>query len=607
MSEIPVNSSRRDFIIKAASTTAVVAISGSLVGCFGSKASLPPPSEFRYGVASGDPLNDRVILWTHAKIADSTEAVGLTWQISSDTAFVNIVNSGRISTTDATSFTAKIDATGLTAGTTYYYRFIDDAGVKSTVGTTRTLPATNASSVKFAVFSCTLYSEGFFNTYDAAAKSDAQYAIHLGDYIYEYGSDPAKFGNTDAVTLNRVTSPSNDIVSLSDYRTRYALYKSDVNLQALHAKMPWITVWDDHEFANNAYTNGAQNHDPATQGDWTTRKNIAAKVYHEWMPIRTPDPTNLLKIYRRFDFCNLLSLHMLDTRIEGRDLQYANYGDPLSTPGYQFADYVAGLTPVNGVPPDVARHMISTTQQTWLTNGIAASNATWQFLGNQDIMARMWLPASVLNAQITAATTPTQANALAVQSAITDYLTAKATRAAYGAGALTSTQTVLLNTTLNPQLPYNLDSWDGYPMNREILLQNIKAQNKKLVTLSGDSHNAWFNNLTTLDGTKVGVEFAGSSVTAPGFESQGLGALASSMDGSALVPQLGNAAIGAGLGLIDSLNYCDTIRRGYLLVTVTNADVKGEYVFMDTVKSKTYTPTIGRTITVAATGGITYA
>jgi alkaline phosphatase D len=607
MSEIPVNSSRRDFIIKAASTTAVVAMSGSLVGCFGSKATLPPPSEFKYGVASGDPLIDRVILWTHAKIADSTEAVGLTWQISSDTAFANIVNSGRISTTDATSFTAKIDATGLTAGTTYYYRFIDDAGVKSTVGTTRTLPASNASSVKFAVFSCTLYSEGFFNTYDAAAKSDAQYAIHLGDYIYEYGSDPAKFGNTDAVTLNRVTSPSNDIVSLSDYRTRYALYKSDVNLQALHAKMPWITVWDDHEFANNAYTTGAQNHDPATQGDWTTRKNIAAKVYHEWMPIRTPDPTNLLKIYRRFDFCNLLSLHMLDTRIEGRDLQYANYGDPLSTPGYQFADYVAGLTPVNGVPPDVARHMISTTQQTWLTNGIAASNATWQFLGNQDIMARMWLPASVLNAQITAATTPTQANALAVQSAITDYLTAKATRAAYGAGALTSTQTVLLNTTLNPQLPYNLDSWDGYPMNREILLQNIKVQNKKLVTLSGDSHNAWFNNLTTLDGTKVGVEFAGSSVTAPGFESQGLGALASSMDGSALVPQLGNAAIGAGLGLIDSLNYCDTIRRGYLLVTVTNADVKGEYVFMDTVKSKTYTPTIGRTITVAATGGITYA
>jgi alkaline phosphatase D len=607
MSEIPVNSSRRDFIIKAASTTAVVAMSGSLVGCFGSKASLPPPSEFKYGVASGDPLSDRVILWTHAKIAGSTAAVGLTWQISSDAAFANVVNSGTISTTDATAFTAKIDATGLTAGTTYYYRFIDDAGVKSTVGTTRTLPATNASSVKFAVFSCTLYSEGFFNTYDAAAKSDAQYAIHLGDYIYEYGSDPAKFGNTDAITLNRVTSPANDIVSLSDYRTRYALYKSDANLQALHAKMPWITVWDDHEFTNNAYTTGAQNHDPATQGDWTTRKNIAAKVYHEWMPIRTPDPTNLLKIYRRFDFGNLLSLHMLDTRIEGRDLQYANYGDPLSTPGYQFADYVTGLTPVNGVPPDAARHMISTTQQTWLTNGIAASNATWQFLGNQDIMARMWLPASVLNAQITAATTPTQANALAVQTAITDYLTAKATRLAAGSAALTTTQAGLLNTAVNPQLPYNLDSWDGYPMNREILLQIIKAQNKKLVTLSGDSHNAWFNNLTTLDGTKVGVEFACSSVTAPGFESQGLGALASSMDGSALVPQLGNAAIGAGLGLIDSLNYCDTIRRGYLLVTVTNNDVKGEYVFMDTVKSTTYTPTIGRTITVDATGGITYA
>ena len=165
--------------------------------------------------------------------------------------------------------------------------------------------------------------------------------------------------------------------------------------------------------------------------------------------------------------------------------------------------------------------MISATQQSWLASGLAASTATWQVLGNQDIMGRMWIPASVLNAQTTAGAAPTPANLQAVQTAITDYLTAKATRAQAGAGALTPTQTALLNTTVNPRLPYNLDAWDGYPINREAVLQTAKAQGKRLVVLSGDSHNAWFNNLTTLAGEKVGVEFAGSSVTSPGFESAG--------------------------------------------------------------------------------------
>ena len=591
MSHMPDQSSRRNFIVKSTSAATAAAVCSVLVACGGSSV---PAAEFKYGVASGDPLTDRVMLWTHAKIADSTAVVGLTWQVATDAAFASILRAGRVETSEATAFTAKVDATGLTAGVTYFYRFLDEARTSSAVGTTRTLPAANASSVKFAVFSCALYSEGFFNTYDAAAKSDAQYAIHLGDYIYEYGADAAKFGNTDAVALGRVTSPANDIVTLSDYRARYARYRSDPNLQALHAKMPWITVWDDHEFANNAYVNGAENHKTATQGDWNTRKAIAARVYHEWMPIRTPDTANLLKIYRSFDFGNLFTLHMLNTRIEGRDQQYDNFGD---------ADggvnrYLTGLK----TGTDASRKMISATQQAWLTNGMAASKATWQFLGNQDIMARMWIPGSVQAAQ--GANPP---NPAAVQAAIGAYLTAKATRAADGAAALTPAQAGLLNTALNPAIPYNLDSWDGYPSNREAILQTVRAQNKKLVALSGDSHNAWFTNLTTLAGVKVGVEFAGTSVTAPGFESAGLGALASSLDGSALVPQLGATAIGAGLGLIDDLNYADTIRRGYLLMTVTADAVKGEYVFMNTVKSLTYTATVGKTISVAATGAVTYA
>jgi alkaline phosphatase D len=505
-------------------------------------------------------------------------------------AFDNIVVSGSVNSTADTAFTVKVDAIGLTAGNTYYYRFLDRIGTSSPVGTTRTLPAANATSVKFAVFSCTLFSAGYFNTYDAAAKSDAQYAIHLGDYIYEYGSDPAKFGNTDAVTLGRVTAPTNDIVSLDDYRTRYALYRSDPNLQALHAAMPWITVWDDHEFANNAWVDGAENHNSATQGNWSTRKAIAARVYHEWMPIRTPDATNLLKIYRRFDFGKIFTLHMVDTRIEGRDKQYDSYGDADGG----ISRYVAALTSGS----DANHHMMSATQQDWLTSGMAASTATWQILGNQDIMARMWFPASVLQAQATATVSPTSANQQAVLTAISDFLMAKATPSA----ARTPMQAGLISTSTNPRLPYNLDAWDGYPIQRETILQTIKAQGKKLITLSGDSHNAWFANVTTLAGEKVGVEFAGSSVTSPGFESVGLGSLAGSLDGTAVAP----GVQGTGLGLVDDLNYADTRRRGYLLMTATTASVNAEYVFVDTIKSKTYVVSTGKTVTVADTGIATY-
>lgn len=584
-------SSRRDFLLRSASTVAVVATAGTtLVACGGSNS---PPADFKYGVASGDPLADRVILWTHAKVVDSLDAVTLTWQVSASTAFTNIVASGTVSASSDTGFTAKVDAAGLTTGNTYYYRFLDQYNISSPIGTTRTLPANNVASVKFAVFSCALLSEGYFNAYDAASKSGAEFAVHLGDYIYEYGADPAKFGNS-ATPPGRSPVPTKDIVSLEDYRARYAQYRSDVNLQAAHAAMPWITVWDDHEFANNAWVDGAENHNPATQGSWTARKSVAAKAYHEWMPIRTPDASNLLKIYRRFDFGNVFTLHMLDTRIEGRDRQYDGYGDAdggLSRYGTALA-----------TGADATHRMMSTTQQNWLTSGTASSTATWQILGNQDIMSRMWFPANVLQASGAAIASPTPANQQGVQTAITSYLTAKVTRATAGTGALTPAQTALLNPSTNPLLPYNLDSWDGYPLQRETILQTIKAQGKKLITLSGDSHNAWFANVTTLSGERVGFEFAGSSISSPGFESAGLGALASSMDGTAVAPKNGT-----GFGLVNDLNYVDTIRRGYLLMTASNAEIKGEYVFVNTVKSTNYTAVTGKTVTVPTSGVVTYS
>jgi alkaline phosphatase D len=594
----PSDNSRRKFMINT-TATAAAAVTVSLAGCSSSSSSAGPAPKFAFGVASGDPLADRVILWTHAKATDSNATIPLTWQVATDAAFINIVASGRVDATESNGFTAKVDATGLNAGTDYFYRFIGDQNTFSPAGITRTLPAASATSVKFAVFSCSLYSEGFFNAYDAAAKSDAQFALHLGDYIYEYGAGVNQYGNTNAAALGRVAVPATDIVSLADYRARYAQYRSDPNLQAVHAKMPFITVWDDHEFANNAYVGGAENHKAATQGDWNQRKAIASKAYHEWLPIRTPDPANLLKIYRSFDFGNLFSLHMLDTRIEGRDQQYDSFGDADGGIGR----YITAITPnAGGVTTDSARKMISSTQQTWLASQMNASRATWQIVGNQDIMAKMWIPFSVAQYFGGATANPTLGAA-----AIQTYLAAKAKRAAAGAATLNANEAALLNPSQNPRLPFNLDSWDGYPSQREAILQTVKAQGKKLVVLSGDSHNGWFTSLTTLSGERVGFEYAGASVTSTGFESAGLGGLASSLDGSALVPQLGNAAIGAGLGLIDDLNYSDTIRRGYLIMTVTPTAVKGEYVYVSTVKATAYTTLVGRTITVNATGGVTYA
>jgi alkaline phosphatase D len=602
---------RREFIIKSASAAAVVASSAVLGACGDSQ----KPAEYRYGVASGDPLADRVILWTHAKSIDSNLNVPLTYEVATDVSFTALVKSGPCFTSQETGFTTKVDVTGLSAGTTYYYRFVDNTRTISPVGVTRTLPKSDVSSVKFAVFSCSLYSQGFFNAYAAAAQSDAQYAIHLGDYIYEYSSNSTSYGNADAVTLGRVTAPANEIVSLEDYRTRYATYRSDASLQALHAKMPLIAIWDDHEFANNAYVTGAENHNPATQGDWAVRKANASRAYHEWMPIRTDASGNLLKIYRRFDFGSLMTLHMLDTRIEGRTRQYDNYGDADGG----VTRYLTAL----GTGTDANQRIISTEQQTWLTDGMKASSATWQILGNQVIMARMTLPANMLAAQNAALASPTPANQAAVSKAIQDFLTAKATRfgvtaaalaagatpataAAAGAAALTSAQVTLLDAKTNPRIPYNLDAWDGYTTNREAIYTAAKSQGKRLVTLSGDSHNGWFTTLTNAAGEKVGVEFAGSSVTSPGFEAYGLAGLASSLDGTALIPQLGTGIVGKGLGLIDDLNYVDTIQRGYMQLTVSATEVKGEFIYVSTVKSTTYSSAVGKTITVPVTGDVKY-
>ena len=178
--------SRREFIIRMGSVSAVVSAGAVLSAC-GGVASTDDVVQFVYGVASGDPLSDRVILWTHAKYAGKTDNVALTYQVATDNVFTttSVVASGFVIATASTNFTAKVDAIGLEAGKTYFYRF-KAGSTASPVGKTRTLPASTATEVKFAVFSCANYPEGFFHIYGLASQSDAQYAIHLGDYLYEY-------------------------------------------------------------------------------------------------------------------------------------------------------------------------------------------------------------------------------------------------------------------------------------------------------------------------------------------------------------------------------------------------------------------------------------
>ena len=560
---VPSNPGRRQFVIRMSSVAAVLASGGVTTACGGSGTELNGElAAFSYGVASGDPLSDRVILWTHAKISTDA-AVTLTWQVAADPSFATPLASGKVVTSSATGFTAKVDAIGLQPNTEYYYRFLAPNNSISGVGRTRTLPVGSVAEVKLAVFSCSDYPAGYFNAYDAAVSSGAQFALHLGDYIYEYKD--GVYPPTASAVAARVSAPANEVVTQADYRARHALHKADPYAKALHARMPMIAIWDDHEFANNAWMDGAENHNPVTQGPWAARKAAASTTYHEWMPIRSPDAANLLKIYRSFDFGNLLSLHMLDTRIIGREHQPDR---TLDASGLDIADPTFLPYAFN-----TKKQLMGTTQQAWLDTQMTASAATWQILGNQTVMGRIKIAASVLAANLSTAS-------------VTAYLTAKATPVV----AQTPAQKDLLNPAKNPKISYTFDNWEGYPDARDAVFASaakLKAAGKKFVVLSGDSHNSWFNKLTLADGTQVGAEFAGMSVTSSGFES---------FFPPEVVPPVTLAATIK--ALVDDISYIDTSRRGYMLVTLTPALVTTDYVYVSTITSSSYT-TVTETFTYA--------
>jgi alkaline phosphatase D len=548
-------SSRREFIIKLASVSGALAAGSVLSACGGGDGAMV---QFNYGVASGDPLADRVILWTHAKYDGFPDSVPLIYQVATDASFATVVSTGTVTASENTGYTAKADATGLSAGRDYYFRFVSDKWISS-VGVTRTLPATGAAEVKLAVFSCSNYAHGYFNVYDAAAGSDAQFAIHLGDYIYEYKD--GEYPTTPVTGRNH--TPTSELYSLAHYRARHAQYKSDVNLKRLHARMPMIAVWDDHEIANDAYMTGAENHTEGGEGTFVARKAAAIQAYHEWLPIRTGSDKAI--IYRSFDFGNLLALHMLDTRLVGREKQQTVA---------QLAD-AAQLA----IWQSPTRQLMGATQMTWLQTAMATSTAKWQVLGQQVVMAATWLPYSVQAKFQAYFASP---DASTVGAIVTEVASYKAAYAADGAATY-------INSSTNPALPYNLDAWDGYLAARETLLQTFvgvaalaPSIGKKLVVLAGDTHNAWHTNLTLLNGTKVGEEFATASVSAPGWE--------------AYFPTLTSTikSLFEDTSGISHVQWMDPSRRGYLKMTFTAAQAKGEWIFVDSVTNTGYalaTPT----------------
>ena len=534
---------RRDFIRTLAAGTVAVG-STALTACGGGDDGTSVT--FTHGVASGDPQSDRVILWTRAT-PSRDEALQLRWQVATDAAFANLVAQGATGTNIERDYTVKVDATGLQPGTRYFYRFTYGVDAHSPVGRTRTLPAGTVSQVKLAVFSCANYPKGYFNAYaDAAQLADVDAAVHLGDYIYEYPKDG--YASEDAAALGRVSVPATETVALADYRRRHAQYKSDADLQALHAAVPMIAVWDDHEIANDAWRNGAENHTEGTEGSFAARKAAALQAYHEWMPTRLPDAAQPDRIYRSFEFGSLLALHMLDTRLISRDLQL-DITSYVTANGFDATRFTADVTAAD-------RQLLGSEQTAWLQGQLQASTATWQVLGQQVLMGRMLIPAPIVLQQVSVA----------------QYADI-ATRAQTNPGSLTPQEQAIL---AQPSIPYNLDAWDGYAAARETVLGMARAMDKNLVVLAGDTHNAWANDLQDAQGNQIGVEFATPGVTSPGLE-------------EILVGQ-DPAQLAAGLTqLIGPLQYCDTHRRGYMVVTATSADVRAEWRYVSTIESHGFT------------------
>lgn len=503
-----------------------------------------PQAGFTHSVASGEPSANSVLLWTRYVPATTDQSLRLRAQIAEEPDFRRIVAEAAVVTGPWRDYTAKVVLDGLQPGRRYFYRFLDASGASSPLGQTRTLPDGSAKRFRAAVFSCSNLGFGWFNAYGhAAARDDLDLIIHLGDYIYEY--EPGNYPSAPEAVAGRVFQPDHELIALADYRLRYASYRIDPDLQALHAKLPWIISQDDHETANDTWEGGAENHQPA-DGDWSLRKAAAMQAWREWMPVSDAP-------YASYDIGGLATLFRTDSR------QLARTHQPDTAPALAAANPAAALAAFRDGPwRDPAATMFGTVQEAWLNAELAASvkrGQRWQIIGSGTVMGTINTPA-------------------AAPEWIKPDLSAK-----YKARLARSVEQARAG------MPNNMDSWGGYPAARARLLGAALRADTNLIVISGDSHNAWAFDLQQ-DGRAVGVEFGGHSVTSPGYDQL-----------MAADPRV----VAAGLvAASPELRWCDTSRRGYMAMTITPDRVGNDWLFVDTLRTRTPSAKVGYSAAVRA-------
>lgn len=487
-------------------------------------------------------MADAVIIWTRISGA-AGESVRVDWQVASDAAMQDVLQSGRAKTDARRDYTVKVDVTDLPAGAELFYRFSVN-GVASPVGVTRTLPVGEVAGARFAVVSCASYPTGFFHAYrEIAARDDLDAVIHLGDYLYEYGL--GEYGTEHAEQIGRVPSPGHELLTLADYRQRHAQYRTDPDLQAMHGRHPLIAVWDDHEIANDCWRSGAQNHDE-DEGRWGRRRDAAIRAYFEWMPIRGEVRGKRTRIFRDFRYGDLLSLTMLDTRLYGRDRQP------------ELPDGVTGDEAYR-ILFDPDRRLLGARQEEWLRDSLqGAGGTTWQVVAQQVLVSPVRAP------DLEPLIDPDGPSMIPRE--VLDHNIAMSKN--------------------NP--PILLDTWDGYAAAREELLSDLAAMARNPVILSGDLHTSIAGDLYRQgEDEPVAVEFMTTSVTSPGF--------------AEYLPERRPGAVrDATLELNPNLRYMETDRRGWLCMTLTKSECRGEWHLLDGVRSADYSSTVDRRLAVAA-------
>ena len=459
---------RRDFFKRSSSAAVALAAAPALLPLSASAAQ--PKGEFRHGVASGDPLPDRVILWTRITPLqfDDTLSVGLV--IARDAALADVVYSGKTTTDVSRDFTVKVDADGLQPDTSYYYQFSYKKAL-SPIGRTKTLPVGPTERLRAAVVSCSNFAAGYFNAYRCIAeRADLDMVIHLGDYLYEYGT--GQYG-----TL-RPCEPAHEIVTLADYRARHAQYKGDADSQAMHRQHPLVAIWDDHEIANDSYMQGAENHTPETEGAWNDRVAAGLQAYYEWMPVRVVDKKNLRRNNRSLPYGDLADLFMLEERLNGRSKQL-----PPTVP-----TELGLLFTQSGEFLDPARSLLGSEEEAWLIKRLHHSKARWKILGQ-----------GVMFAQLKAVGAPN----------------------AFGGGAFLNPDQWDGYQPARDRIYAALKGADG------------RKRIDNTVVLTGDIHSSWAADLTQDPNNpdpasggynpangqgSLAVEFVGTSVTSPGLD-----------------------------------------------------------------------------------------